>query len=212
MNQAKTRKGFSLIEVLISFMILTITVIASVSLLSASIRNNQENVLRLQAYGLAQQGIEGIRNVRDSNWTQNQGFRSTTNAIWGEANIYPGDETNIDGEIDIRIEPILNASIPTSGTPWRLSSASTSNSKLYLDTHSDGTLYFTHSPTDQETPFRRIINIKKNFEDLNKVTEETEEIEKDLILVTSKVFYEFRGKEKELNLTTVLTDWKEGPL
>jgi type II secretory pathway pseudopilin PulG len=204
------RKGFSLIEVLISFMILTITVIASVSLLSASIRNNQENILRLQAYNLAQQGLEGIRNIRDSNWTQNQGFTNTSNSLWGEANIYPGASS--DGEINILIEPIINASIPTSGTPWRLKQASTSNSDLYLDQHIDGTKFFTHTPTETTTPFRRIIKITKNFEDLDKIQSETEAISDDLIVVTSTVYYDFRGREKELAISTILTDWKEGPL
>jgi Tfp pilus assembly protein PilV len=206
------KKGFSLIEVLIAFSVLTITVIASVSLLSSSVRNNQENILRLQAYNLAQQGIEGIRNIRDSNWTQNQGFSNNTNDTWGQANIYPGDAVNTSSEIDILIEPVINASISPNGTPWKLKPASTSTSQLYLDQHSDGTFFFTHAETDTKTPFRRIIHIKKTFADIDKVTNETESLNQDLIVITSRVYYEFRGKEKELYLETILTDWKEGPL
>ena len=68
MNYKNQKAGFSLIEVIIAFSILTITVVAATSLIANSIRANQDNILRVQAYFLAQEGLELARNQRDTNW------------------------------------------------------------------------------------------------------------------------------------------------
>lgn len=59
-------RGFTLPEVIISFTIMAMVVTSAVSVLSLVIRTNSDNVGSLVANGLAQEGIEAVRFIRDS--------------------------------------------------------------------------------------------------------------------------------------------------
>ena len=218
----KTKKGFSLIEVLISFTILSISLIAITQLITGSIRANLENTSRIQAYYLAQQGIEAVRHIRDSNWQQNIGFQSAEfqNQLWisnngSTSNIAP--TTNQDLIVDIQTNSLGN--IQKSVT---LSEANFSNSRLYLNRDSQSNLYFfSHTPSNQPTEFRRVINIKNDFADLDKLEKNLQlstltgkpdaQLQNNFILVESTVYYG-RDFQKQISLRTILTDWKQGPL
>lgn len=209
------RSGFTLIENIIAFVVLTITVLGATNLLSSSVSQSQENSLRLQAYLLAQQGIEAVRNVRDSNWTQNLAFNSEQGSIWGNVTIYP--KTN---ETQIAIEPVYNANnVNVSGAPWIILPGS--SSQLYLAPTRNGSQRYSHIQAGQRSPFKRTITLSKNFDDLNTLSEvnetenqslDSEKIADNILVATSTVEYEFKGRTKEISLTTVLTDWKQGPL
>lgn len=216
MNKKNTqRSGFTLIENIIAFVVLTITVLGATNLLSSSVSQSQENSLRLQAYLLAQQGIEATRNIRDSNWAQNLAFDSEQGSIWGNATIYPKTD-----QLQLAIEPIYDANnVNVTGAPWAILPAS--SSQLYIGYTRSGIQKFTHTPSVKKSPFKRTITISKNFDDLKLLSEineaenqnfNSEKISNNIIVATSTVEYEFRGKTKELSLTTVLTDWKQGPL
>lgn len=64
----KNKKGFSLIEVLAVLFIVSISMLGLVSLIIQNIQAQSVNKNNLIAYNLAQEGIELIRQVRDSNW------------------------------------------------------------------------------------------------------------------------------------------------
>jgi len=217
-RKKQSNKGFSLIEIIVAFAVLTVTILGASNLLSSSIQNGQENILRLQAYYLAQQGLEGVRNIRDSNWTQNLGFENSDERVWG-GTIYP--QTN---KTSFTIEPIYSAtsSIPLEGVlgaPWRITPRGSGD--LFLTTEPDGTQHFTHGG-GVETPFRRVITVSKDFEDMNKLINanraednnnpSAERIEDNTLVVTSTTYFKFKGRERQISLTTLLTDWKEGPL
>ena len=202
-------KGFSLIEILIAFSVLTITVLACTSLITNSINNNAENAYRIQAYFLAEQGIEAIRNIRDSNWMQNIGFTNSSlqQTFWG-APIYPASS-----QITITVNPLYDTQIKPNGANWSIQLANESEGRLYINTLNNSE-YFSHSD-GLYSPFRRIIKISKKFEDLEKVIASGNSnisLDQDLILVTSTVFYDFKGIEKKIEINTILTDWKNGPL
>ncbi|MBP9822187.1 MAG: prepilin-type N-terminal cleavage/methylation domain-containing protein [Candidatus Pacebacteria bacterium] len=66
--------GFTLIETLVSLVILTLTLIPILNL-SNSINRVTESIQdNMIASGLAQEGIEIIRNMRDTNWFNNRAF------------------------------------------------------------------------------------------------------------------------------------------
>ena len=62
-----SKKGFTLPEVIVSFSILAMVITSAVGLLTVVIRTNSDNVNSLVANGLAQEGIEAVRFMRDSN-------------------------------------------------------------------------------------------------------------------------------------------------
>ena len=62
-----SKKGFSLIEVLISLLILSTGIAAVVLLMMQSIRSSQTSRDQIIASMLAQEGIELMRNYRDNN-------------------------------------------------------------------------------------------------------------------------------------------------
>ena len=67
-NPAKLLTGFTLLETIISVAILAAMVVGSLTLISKSMQSAFISQNRLIASYLAQEGIELVRNVRDSNW------------------------------------------------------------------------------------------------------------------------------------------------
>lgn len=181
----KTHRGFSLVEVIIAFSLLTITVIASTNLISDSISNNQENVYRVQAYFLAQEGIELTRAYRDTLWLEGASFLENRNFA-----------------IEFKQDEPLELTSVSISTP----------APLFLNNNQ-----FTHDPSGSPTSFTRTINIQPlpTPDSLgDRIKESNFKIEKGDIrnetkIVTSTVTYQFRGNEKEVSITTILTNWKQ---
>lgn len=69
-NQA----GFSLIEVLAVLFIVSVALLGLVSLIIQNIQAQSVNKNNLIAYNLAQEGIELIRQTRDSNWRASDAY------------------------------------------------------------------------------------------------------------------------------------------
>ncbi len=88
-NQIKprvaSRTGFTIPEVIVAFGVLVTVIMASTSVVVSAVRNNQENENTLIAYFLAQEALEGIRNVRDSNWLLGADFQGKigSSCVWG---------------------------------------------------------------------------------------------------------------------------------
>lgn len=177
-----SKAGFSLIEVIIAFSILTIAVLASTSLISSSIQNNQENILRVQAYFLAQEGIELTRAYRDSVILNNENFDSSMNFTAIEFQ-----------EASSRIEPV------------------TIENKLYLNNG-----YFSHTTSETETPFTRTIKVEPLTQEQIETLEipisnlkNYIDISNSVKIVTSTVQYLYNVDPRTIEITTILTDWKE---
>lgn len=64
----KDLTGFTLIELIITIGVLTIGILGSFSLAIANSNNNKANKDRVIAGNLAREGLELVRNIRDSNW------------------------------------------------------------------------------------------------------------------------------------------------
>jgi prepilin-type N-terminal cleavage/methylation domain-containing protein len=67
-NFTKKKSGFSLIEILAVLFIVSVALLGLVSLIVQNIQAQSINKNNLIAYNLAQEGIELIRQTRDSNW------------------------------------------------------------------------------------------------------------------------------------------------
>ncbi len=70
------KKGFSLVEIVIILFIISMGMLGVLSLIIQNIQSQTYNKNNLIAYQLAQEGVELIRMVRDSNW-RNSEFYTT---------------------------------------------------------------------------------------------------------------------------------------
>lgn len=187
-NLAADKRGFTLTEVLIGIMILTIAIVASTNLLVNLRSSNQANVLTLQAYYYANSGLEAVRNIRDSNWLHNRDWLSAdSQAIWGS-----DFEVGQSYEIDLEQAGFAQVSddfdgveVLTLAAPFEVGRFSSSNLTAV-----------SGSPTN----FKREISFEtyKNYQS------------DQAVVVTSKVIFELNGKEREVSLSEVLTNWKDG--
>ncbi len=71
---AEGERGFTLVETLVSLVILTVAMIPVLNLSTAAARANSALEDNLVATGLAQEGVEVIRAIRDTNWFNNRSF------------------------------------------------------------------------------------------------------------------------------------------
>lgn len=69
------RSAFSLIETIIAITVIALVITASATLTQGSLRISRTTMSQLIATHLAEQGLEIVRNVRDSNWLQNRKWR-----------------------------------------------------------------------------------------------------------------------------------------
>lgn len=106
MNNRVAKYGFTIPEVLISLTILTMVIFTVTSLVVSIIRTNKENIDTLVAYGLAQEALEGIRNIRDSDWLLGAGFDGNLSGSSGAGNAVWGTYLNPVGDVlYMTIEP-----------------------------------------------------------------------------------------------------------
>jgi type II secretory pathway pseudopilin PulG len=84
LHTGEKRKGETLLEVLIALVVLIIGSVTATSLILTSIKANLYNKDALQALNLAQEGIEYMRNLRDTNWIR---FSANRQGCW---NVKPG--------------------------------------------------------------------------------------------------------------------------
>ena len=65
------KKGFTLLEVVVAIFIISIGVLGIIKLMPIIFSSTSVNSSRLTAAYLAQEGIEIVRNIRDTNWLEN---------------------------------------------------------------------------------------------------------------------------------------------
>ena len=222
----KLEKGFSLPEVLVSISIIIVVIVSSINLLTASIRANSNNVNRIVAYNLAQEALEGVRNIRDTYWLHGQSWLGQDSEISIGNNI--GDNFGNSFTIERVSNPFRsntcdsdtynNVQFVNGVFPWKvdlIQQAEPENSdrtRLYLieDTGLSGNqmgFNYSHSGDEEQlTNFRRYITITSTEEDYN----EPGSIKK--VEVEATVTWLEGSKKKDLTLSTILTDWKDGPL
>ncbi len=70
MKFTKNKKGFSILEVIISAFVLSIGIVAVMGLISSSLKNSVDSRNQIIASELAQEGVELVRNVRDTNYVK----------------------------------------------------------------------------------------------------------------------------------------------
>lgn len=213
-NFIKNRRGFTLNEVMIGMMILSIAIVAATNLLTSLINANKTNVSTLQAYYLAQEGIEAVRNMRDTNWMHNVNFA-------GDNNVYPVLSPGNSYAIFVKKEGWRSwggesASAFHAAVPWEVvyegeisdveANPYNSSMKLEISDVDEGRFGITKGPAE----FYRHVNVFSYFDE-EKCIEEQDECD-DFIRIEVVVNWMDGASERELKLDTVLSDWKGGAI
>jgi type II secretory pathway pseudopilin PulG len=79
MRNKSSQGGFTIIEIVVMAAIISIGVLATVGVATLATNTSSENGRRVEAANLAREGLELVRNIRDSNWQQY--YAQTQNGI-----------------------------------------------------------------------------------------------------------------------------------
>lgn len=227
------QKGSALMEVLISIFIITMGLTGSAMLIISAIHINSVNEDRIIALNLAREGVEAVRNIRDTNWMswsanirECWNFRNDTN---DDGVIDAGDfacSANASGQNDYPIGKddddniVTNYIIDYDNTNFRWVLINENDpptdysAKLYKNSNN----LYTHNPAvpNTETKFSREITIKyidNKQPPVLPATEDTyyfptgERGKDNRILIESKVSWYSRGRNQEVILAQTLTDY-----
>lgn len=126
--------GVSILEVMAAVMIIAIGMVGVLSLVIQNVEAQYVNKNVLMASGLAQEGLELVRNIRDANWLD-------SGAAWNQSIV--GDGTYA---IDYRGASGINMSV---------NSASQAGARLYID----GNGLYSHIASAAPTNFYRLITV-----------------------------------------------------
>jgi type II secretory pathway pseudopilin PulG len=216
--------GFTLVETLIGLMILTIAVVAATSLSIGLLRSNKFIVENLQAHYLAQEGLEAVRNIRDTNWMHNLNWKDGKVDFLGEIAVPENGDMqkyivgiNVSGfGSAVVADQNIISSLPKTWFLVPYDVGSLSESKIYLCGGEGETnfQYFSNAggcEGGEMTEFSRYIEVSKPdycFDDSGVQKAELEDLCKNAMLVKSIVEF----NEGKAELTEVLTNWKGGVL
>ncbi len=87
----RAQKGFTLLEGIIAMTVITVGLVAGMSLAISNISTAQNNERRVVAVNLAREGVEAIRNIRDSNWLKVDLNRTYPSDAGGGKQLYSWD-------------------------------------------------------------------------------------------------------------------------
>lgn len=189
------KKGFGVLEVLVSSVII-ITILGAVVMIGHVALNNSEYVgERVQASYLATEAIEQVRQIRDTNWNDQNNSTAWNSVVWN------GSKNGLSIPAS---EDLDNATLiyhPETGVNpynYRYGLVQTTNSP---------TLYETITLADSNISFKRYIELKKVGE---LVPPNGPDMVKDsnAIKVTAVVQWKYRGQDKEIKVSEIITNWK----
>lgn len=234
----KHTTGAILIDVLSSIFIFTMGLAGTLTIINAAIQTNDRHRHELVAGHLAEEGLEVVRNMRDTNWllhpstlrecwnfwedTNGDGVINAEDEVCQESDTWTGQNQHpigADGETEYIVD--FN---PDSFRWILISLADPEDARLYREQVGGASLY-THrdcaddpdcsTPTNEGTPYRRTLelyylnNEDCDQNDLSTCTFPGGRADQDnvLLLVSRVQWYESGGREREIVLTTLLTDY-----
>lgn len=236
MRKYNKKRGFTLPEVLISLSVLAMVVVSATELVVSNIRTNSDNMDTILAYGLAQEGLEAVRNIRDSNWLlgadYSKGGFVNRKAVWGASLPTSGAGYYLIDygfpEVPGSTYGIADSSVAPEDAPWKLIVAPSGVNETNLQDFDQTALlkakqngndvrYFTSGQGmgGAITPFYRLIkieNISHTVPADSGLAAAGRTIDGKEYRVTSIVAWKQGQLVRNVTLTTDLTDWKEGAI
>lgn len=213
------KRGFTLPEVLIGIAVLGVAILTVTNIFVSVSRGNSANMNDLTAYYLASEGVEAVRNIRDTHWYNNIEWTGDKEfQFWGEAIDFSSKgqyivsrklttelaNSTLKGEKDIANDQKIAAI--RNNAPWLITNITDVNSNKtrlmhiggqYI--HNEHLTTFGKNTTSQASNFSRYVEVEP-VEDKAKT-----------IKVKSVVKWEQTDGPRQIIVETILTDWKSGP-
>lgn len=187
MNKRK-QNGFSLLEVILVISIVTIGLLGVFSLVAQNIQVQNVNKNYLVASMLAQEGLELVRNIRDTNWLSRHADANETPYDW-KLGAGAGSNSDIvqDGAYVIDYSGNINDSLVN------IDSIDDIRARLYFN--DDGYYFHDNTGVATTTDFYRLISV---FEDISG----------NYIVASSTVRWKNAGRTHNYAVETYLYDWR----
>lgn len=225
-------RAFTLPEVIVSFSVLAMVVTSAVGLLTVVIRTNADNVNSLVANGLAQEGLEAVRFMRDSNALLGLDFDGTKGTVksqsiwgaeWAATNVLGPSSyylllSNFEPQVNCGVNnladclPVILKSVDITDDIWTefnvisLEQLANAGARVYLREQNN---YMQIGPNDNQpadarpTQYSRLIRLEPL-----QSTDEPDAVV-DVLRVSSIVTWaDANGRPRKVVLTSDLTDWK----
>ncbi|MBI5753598.1 prepilin-type N-terminal cleavage/methylation domain-containing protein [Candidatus Peregrinibacteria bacterium] len=214
----KDVRGFTLTEVMIGMMILTVAIVSASNLLTGIIDSNRNNLTTMQAYYLSQEGLEMVRNIRDTNWLHNRGWLGKdSDPVWGEHFAVPESDDGVNTYAVNIVDAIGKTPGNETGlgsvgaaSPWKIESNGVGKIYRHGENSLDKPFLDFDASVAKDSGFKRTILIKKYKCDYlpNGLCPD----KNVYALVQSRVEWDIGAKHRELVLSQVLANWKGGAL
>lgn len=202
--KGKENKGFTLIELITALSLISIALVAVISLLVSTLKTSKASKDELIAANLAREGIELIRNIRDTNWLKCNEETTSSACRWGhfatdtEGNL---KKINKNNKYILEFNPFNENSIPIlrqvqDDDDINISICTIGQNQAYIhsniDCNADGA-------EKEETIFSRHITFTQNHADVNSTDE---------IQVTVTVEWTEQSQDRSISLTEYLYNWQ----
>ncbi len=203
----KKRHAQGLIETIIAIGIIITGVVSSTSLMVQNQISSEDAQKRLVAVNLAREGLEIVRNMRDTNWLSceiSQGILNCNN--WDQGISFGSDTTAV---------PVFNALDNSWLIDFTADSIHHDDARIWRRNSGDPAAIGAQFNSDQQTPddsvltnYRRILELKSICSDKTIADECSGGLTKIGIRVQSKVSWLDRGKESEIVIEERLFNWR----
>jgi len=206
----KSRRGETLVEVFVAIIILVVGALSAVKLLGLASINNQLTKERVIATNLAREGLEAVRNIRDTNWLR---FGGERRLCWNNLDVSTCLDDDVDGVTNNPIAHETNYIVKFDTLNYRWGLEAAVGGKLDLADgidaayrlQTDATGLYNHDATGTDTIYFR--EIYTEYLKLDQSLATVDEEKANILRVTSKVEWMDRGIISDVTLTTILTDY-----
>jgi len=215
-RQIKSRRGETIVEVIIAVVVLVVGILAAFRLLINSGIQNELSRERVVATNLAREGIEAVRNIRDTNWLR---FGGEKRLCWNNADFIAPitcEDSNSDGVPNehIKHNQLYISEFDNSNYRWKLATQSdaldlgdgnisANNEKYRLKIDANG--LFNHDTAGTDSIYFREIYIEYMNDTATAIASAPEE-KANVMRITSRIEWYDRGRLNEVTLTAILTD------
>lgn len=205
------KKAESMIEVIVASLVIIMAATSAAVLLTSALSSNVQTRDRMRAVNLAKEGIEAMINIRDTNLLKSGAFKQH---CWN----FLEDPTRLQNKICNSSTPYqanLFISETNSGGHYLLTQSADYMWYVKKNATSDlfNSVYQVPNPANDPTEFFRTIDVEYYQYDPTKAPQyhtgslkTYSDTSADIMKVTVTVGWRFKGQEKTLPLTVLLTN------